>query len=219
VRLGEGQGFALSPDGKWVVTLRPGSPAQLVLLPAGAGTPVVLPNGNVRDYLAADWLPDGKRILFAGIEPGQGVRCYLQDIAGGPPRPLAPEGVTIRLGQHSISPDGAWFAAMNSQGQVSLYPVEGGEPRPIPGLQLGDAPLRWSADESALFVLRKTGLPARIFRVEVTTGRSELWKDILPSDPAGITELYSLQLAADETSYYYSYIRTFSDLYLIDGLK
>jgi serine/threonine protein kinase len=219
VRLGDGQAFALSPDAKWVATLRRGSPPQLVLLPTGPGPPVVLENGSVRDYLAADWLPDGKRILFAGVEPGHGARCYLQDIVGGPPRPVAPEGVTIRLGQHSISPDGAGFAAMNSQGQVSLYPVEGGEPRPLLGLKPGDAPLRWSADERALFVLRKTGLPAKIFRVEVTTGRSELWKDILPSDPAGIIELYSLQLAADETSYYYSYIRTLSDLYLIEGLK
>ena len=219
VRLGEGQAFALSPDGKWALTLRRGNPAQLVLLPTGPGNPVVLANGNPRDYLAADWLPDGKRILFAGVEPGHKARCYVQDVAGGAPRPVTPEGVTSRLGQHSISPDGAWFAAMDSQGQVSLYPTETGEPRPIPGLSPGDIPLRWSADETALFMLRKNALPVRIFRVNVATGRSEQWKEIQPADPAGIAELYSLQLAADETTYYYSYIRTLSDLYVIGGLR
>ena len=41
----------------------------------------------------------------------------------------------------------------------------------------------------------------------------------MPSDPTGIIGVYSLQLAADETTYYYSYVRTLADLFLIDGLK
>src|SRR5262249_43496612 len=39
-RLGEGEGLALSPDGKWVLTaLVRSSPVELVLLPTGAGEP------------------------------------------------------------------------------------------------------------------------------------------------------------------------------------
>ena len=41
VRLGDGQAFDLSPDGKWVLTMLRGQPGSLVLLPTGPGTPLV----------------------------------------------------------------------------------------------------------------------------------------------------------------------------------
>src|SRR3984885_10974818 len=37
VRLGDGESVTLSPDGKWVLALTMSSPAQLILLPSGAG--------------------------------------------------------------------------------------------------------------------------------------------------------------------------------------
>jgi hypothetical protein len=42
VRLGEGQGFAFSPDGTRALSLRHTSPPELVLWPTGAGEPIVV---------------------------------------------------------------------------------------------------------------------------------------------------------------------------------
>jgi dipeptidyl aminopeptidase/acylaminoacyl peptidase len=39
VRLGDGNSMSLSPDGKWVLSLTASAPAQIVLLPTGAGSP------------------------------------------------------------------------------------------------------------------------------------------------------------------------------------
>ena len=50
VRLGEGQVLALSPDARWVLTVKFTAPPQLVMLPVGAGQPKLLPRGNLVAY-------------------------------------------------------------------------------------------------------------------------------------------------------------------------
>src|SRR5438552_126024 len=62
VRLGEGQVLALSPDARWVLTVKFTAPPQLVMLPVGAGQPKLLPRGNLVAYQQnATWSHDGKR--------------------------------------------------------------------------------------------------------------------------------------------------------------
>ena len=41
----------------------------------------------------------------------------------------------------------------------------------------------------------------------------------MPSDPAGIVDIWGFQFTSDEKSYFYSYIRNLSDLYLVQGLQ
>src|SRR5438046_3050498 len=93
VRLGEGAVLALSPDARWVLTVKQTAPPQLVMLPVGAGQPKLLPRGNLVAYqLGATWSHDGKRLVFTGSEAGSGNRVYVQAVAGGDPHPLSPEG-------------------------------------------------------------------------------------------------------------------------------
>jgi eukaryotic-like serine/threonine-protein kinase len=141
VRLGDGRALALSPDQKWVISRPLSSPGQLFLLPPKAGEPKLLTNDAINHHFLTRWFPDGKRILFAGNEQGHGVRLYVQDLAGGKPQPITPEGV--RSG--SLSPDGKLVAAIGPDQRGYLYPVAGGEPRLIPGFAAADTPIIWSA--------------------------------------------------------------------------
>jgi hypothetical protein len=50
------------------------------------------------------------------------------------------------------------------------------------------------------------------------TGQKKLWKQLMPSDPAGVNLVFPI-LAADGKSYVYSYRRILSDLYLVEGLR
>jgi hypothetical protein len=50
VRIGNGYAFGLSPDGRWALSIVSAPPAQLFLLPTGAGEPRVLPRGKIFVY-------------------------------------------------------------------------------------------------------------------------------------------------------------------------
>jgi serine/threonine protein kinase len=219
VRLGEGQAMALSPDGKWVLTaLIRSTPTQIVLLPTGAGEPKPFPKDAI-EHSGGEFgafLPDGKRIVFLGHEPGRPLRVFLQDLAGGAAKPVTPEGVEARL----LSPDGRSLVIRTPEG-LALTPLEGGPSRPIPGVAPGDRPLGFTADGRFLF-LRPEGLadlPARVFRLEVATGRREIWKELMPGDPAGLTHLTPTAISEDGNTVLFDYGRALADLYLAEGLK
>ena len=218
VRLGDGMAFALSPDGSMALTMSLGPPPELVLLPTGAGEPVRIKNGGIRNYEAMDWMPDRRQIVFAGSASGQGVRCYIQDIEGGEPRPITPAGYRFWLGHKAVSPSGEWIAA-EADGPPSLFPIEGGEAREIPGVEPEDNFVAWSADGRSIFLQADPEVPQSIYRVDLVTGKRSLWKAIAPADTVGVIEIWSIQISADEQSYCYSYARNISDLYLVEGLR
>jgi hypothetical protein len=100
-----------------------------------------------------------------------------------------------------------------------MYPVDGGEEREIPGLLAGEFPLRFSPDGRSLYVWKRGDVPARVTRVDVGSGKRELWKDLMPADPAGIERISNLLVTPDAKGYAYCYARLLSDLFVVEGLK
>ncbi|HET6219919.1 MAG TPA: protein kinase, partial [Acidobacteriaceae bacterium] len=183
VLLGEGGAVALSPDGKWVIAQTQESPSQFRLLPTAAGEPRDLTKDNV-NHSWAHWFPDGKRILFSADEPGKGVRFYIYDMASGTSKPISQEGVNGTA--FALSPDAQQIAAIGPDEKGYLYPVAGGDPQPIAGFNQGEQPITWSADGQSLYIYQPGELPARVYRLEMKTGKRTLWKELMPSDPAGV---------------------------------
>ena len=216
VRLGDGQSLALSPDGKWALSSRGDNQTDLFLLPTGAGEPKQL-DGHGIIHSAAHWFPDGTRILFSGTESNHGVRLYVQDIATNKIEAISPEG-TNGL-SFALSPDGRLVAAVGPDGKGYLFPVASGEPKLIPGLLAGEAPVAWSADGRSLYIYRGGELPAKIYRLDIISGSRTLWKQLMPPDPAGVEYVGPILPAPDGTAYAYGYRRLLSDLYLVEGLK
>ncbi|HKS72958.1 MAG TPA: protein kinase [Terriglobales bacterium] len=216
VRLGDGNGFALSPDQKWVISGQPHPPVQFSLLPTGPGASQPMPHDNI-NRIWARWFPDGKRILFSGDEPGKGVRLYVQDISGGPPRAITPEGVNASL--MTISPDGKQIAMIGPDQKPALLSVDGGEAHPISGLEAGEAPIAWAGDGHALFVYRLGEVPSTVYKLDLATGHQQLWQKLIPPDVSGVTDISSILITPDGKNYVYEYGRTLSDLYLVNDLK
>ena len=218
VRLGEGFALALSPDGKWVLTcLIRTTPSQIELLPTGAGQPKPFPKDALEHASGGfgSFLPDGKRIVFVGHEPGRPARVYVQDLAGGAARAVTPEGVVARL----LSRDGASVLTQGPEG-AALLPLDGGSSRPIPGLQPGDRPLRFASDGRSLFFRTSDReLPARVYRLDLETGRREVWKELIPGDLSGNTQLTAGAVSGDGETVLFNYGRSLADLYLAEGLK
>jgi len=219
VPIGEGTPYGISPNGKWVLSTLL-TPSQIILLPVGAGEAKRLDLGPIEQHAGGSWFPDGKRIVVQGREPGRGWRYYIQEVDGGAPRPITPEGTSSGAVYPIIlSPDGKFVVAYAEQ-KAFMYPVEGSEsPRPILGLEPEDTVIRWSADGRTLLVARTEELPMKVHRLDPVTGRKELLKEITPADPAGIFWPNEIRITPDGKWYVYKLQRFLSDLYLVEGLK
>jgi eukaryotic-like serine/threonine-protein kinase len=219
VRLGEGNALGLSPDGQWALSVLPAPDSPFRLLPTGTGDHRDLSLSGIHQAQAATWFPDGKQILFAGSEPGHGQRLYVQSIDGGKPRVVSPEGIAAALPGFAISPDGKRIAAIGADHKAMLIPVDGGATRPIAGVGEKEFPLRFSADGRSLYLWKRGDVPARITKVDLETGKREVWKDLLPADPAGVERISNVLVTADGKGYAYCYARLLSDLFVVEGLK
>jgi eukaryotic-like serine/threonine-protein kinase len=216
IRLGEGSAAALSPDQKWCIVQTPGSPEQLRLLPTGAGETQPLTNDSI-NHQWARWFPDGKRFAFAGNEPEHGVRLYVQDVSGGTPRAISPEGVNAAA--FTVSPDGQWVAGIGPDQKGYLYPAAGGDPRVVNGFEPGDQPISWNQDGHSLYVYRTGEVPAKVYLLELATGKKTLWREIVPVDPTGVSTIGPILMTPDGKTHVYGFHRTLGDLYLVEGLK
>jgi DNA-binding winged helix-turn-helix (wHTH) protein/Tol biopolymer transport system component len=214
VPLGEGMAGGFSPDGKWVAATI--TYTQIVLLPTGAGTSRRIDSGGIQQYgHPVLWMPDGKQLVFDGKLQGHETQCFIQSIDGGNPRAITPQGVS----SCRPSPDGKWIAALDIAGKKGrLYPVDGGEPRTVPGLLPGDS-FDWTPDPKFMVVHRWEHLPVKIYRLNIETGQKQLFKELNPPDATGLCEVGHIIVSADGRSYIYGYTRLLSDLYLVKGLQ
>jgi dipeptidyl aminopeptidase/acylaminoacyl peptidase len=219
VRLGEGNALAISPDGKWALSMMPAPHSPLRLLPTGTGDPRVLTAQGVSPEQAATWLPDSRGIVFAGSEAGRGLRLYVQSVEGDKPRAISKEGIVAALPGFAVSPDGKSVAAIGSDRRASLFPVDGGEARVISGVADGEFPLRFSPDGRLLYLWKRGDVPARVTRLDLQTGRSEVWKNLIPADPAGVERISNVLVTPDGKGYAYCFTRLLSDLFVVEALK
>jgi len=216
VRLGDGLAITVSSDGKWVIASPPTPPAQLVLLPTGPGEAKPLTHDSI-NHSRAKWLPDGQRFLFSGKEPGHAARIYRQDSPEAKPVPISPEGIDPLV--LVLSPDGQQVVGVGPDEKAYFYPVAGGEPRAVPGIEPGEQPVQWSDDGKAIYFYRLGDLPAKVYRLDLSTGHKTLWKELMPSDSAGVSRIGPILITPDAKSCLYGYHRILSDLYLVEGLK
>jgi len=216
VLLGEGGAVALSPDGKSVISATQDSPSQLKLLTTGAGEPKDLTKDNI-NHNWAHWFPDGKHILWSANEPGKGVRLYVDDLTSGKTQAITPEGVNGTV--FVMSPDSQWVAAIGPDGKGYLYPVAGGEPQGIRGINAGEQPITFTSDSRSLYVYQPGELPARVYHLDLQTGQRTFWKELMPSDPAGVETIGPILMTPDAKTCVFGYHRMLADLYLVEGLK
>jgi eukaryotic-like serine/threonine-protein kinase len=216
IRLGDGTGGGLSPDGKWAASVFTGNPERLTLLPVGPGQPrdVPLPTLEHLGNGAVRFLPDGKRLVVDGDEPGRPGRSYVVDTSGGSPRAVTPEGTYAIL----PSPDGKYLAGATLTG-VTLFPVDGGNPRPVPETNVSDMPAQWSADSRALYVYRQGEMPLNLYRLDIATGKKDLIKQLIPDDRSGVVSIGPVVTNPAGSQYAYSYYQVLSVLYVVSGLR
>jgi Tol biopolymer transport system component len=215
VKIGEGLSEALSPDTKLAIT-KPAKGGPLSLVPTGAGESRQLTHDTV-SYGAVRFLPDGKRLLASGIEAGHGGRDYLIDLTTGDSKPITPEGIA----GVQVSPNGRSIAVRGPDGKRGIWPLEGGGFHPVPGLESNYSIICWTPDGDSLYVVSNRGgaKVAKVYRVNIRTGKMEPWKTFGEEAGAGVSSVGRLHLSGDGTAYAYIYVRVLSEAYVVTGLK
>jgi len=219
VHLGNGVQPTLSRDGKKVLAMIPADNGVMKLaeLPTGAGESRIISTGDVL-VASAHFFPDGKRILEIGNQAGaKGQRLWVQDATGGAPKAISPEGVDSRM-TGTIAPDSTRVAAVDPDGKIAIYSVDGRDPISVNGVTAGDRPLEWLPDGKSLLVSR-TDAPNVVYEVEISTGKRKLFRTVLLPEGISAQDIGTPIFSADFKSYIYAYSRIASDLYVVEGLR
>ncbi len=214
VRLGDGVALALSPDRQWALSRVSSFRNEMALLPIGPGEPRRLPDRGVAPVLGI-YMPDGKRALILGNQKAAPLRWWLLELADGSMKPVTPPVKGFRC---AISPDGGQILVRMLDDNLYIVPVSGGGPRLVPGLK-DLVPIRWNADGNV--IVRTTAsddLPVTVLKVNLTTGKREVLREVAPHDRTGLIGVAPVLVSRDQQTVVYSYGRTISDLYLVDGL-
>jgi hypothetical protein len=215
VRIADGVGLALSPDGTTaLVSSREASP-KLSLVPTGAGQSRTVDAGPVELLGWAGWHPDG-RIVIEIARPRGKPRVYTLSANGGVPIPLLPEGLRL-IGANVIAPDGSRIVAVNAQGQLLMCTLVTCACTAVAGVRSDDHVAGWSADGSSLFVAAGNSAPVQVDLLQISTGRRTPWKTIRPRQ-AAVTGLLGIT-ATTNGAILYGYSRTRTELYVIRGLR
>ena len=220
VKLGDGFGWSLSPNGKWVLAWIPPAgekPASLSLLPTGPGQPAPLPQANVVDYQWGAFLPDGNSIVFCAREKDGRFRLYTQAVPSGQPKAIGPERLLIDDWTNPVSPDGKFVVAVR-RGEVHLVSLDGaGIDRVLPGLTTpDDRVLQWSRDSRHLYTFRNGERPQNVWLYDVVTGERHLWK-AFPIEPS--VEGIRVRMTTGGDAWTIEDRRTLGQLFVVEGLR
>ena len=218
--LGDETPLGISSNGNQVLVYRRGNPSHLVVIERKTGNSKDVSGDQqlepVRPTIQAQWSQKGDR-LFASLKPTGGDdrkgRIYFRD-GDHEWQPVTPEGIR---GRFEVTPDGRTIAARGEGGIVTLFHTDGTPPIRLEG-EIG-TPVLWSSDNRWLF-LRKAGeFPVRIYRRDLQTGRIEPWRDVAPTNVAGVMTVEEVLLARDGAMYIFRDIRASNELYLATGLR
>ena len=212
MRLGEGATAGFSPDGSKVLAVIP-SLSQVFAYPVGAGDTIRIDAAPLTRVEPRGWLPDG-RVILCGNETSQPFRCYAKRLSGGALEPLTPDGFDVG----PISPDGRTIVVIAPDGTKQLFSFASRTLRPLHGTTPLDVVVGWSSNNSALFVQKPAGIPARFEAVSVATGARTLIREVSPPDRAGLVLIRAARVYDDGHAYAYSYRKTIQHLFTVTGV-
>jgi hypothetical protein len=216
VRIGGGGfGTDLSADGQWALVSLPGDPAGRVqIVPVGPGQARVFHWDGI-EPLWADWFPDGQHILLRASQSGQARGLYITDVNGSAPKLMSPESTYLE----GVSPDGHSLMVLHNGAWV-IQSAEENSTKPVSGMQPGEFPIAWASDSKHVFtrIVSATGLT--VYKVDLDSGRRELWQVVEPKDQVGLRPMVSpMAITSDGRWIAFAYSTQLGQLYRSDTLK
>jgi hypothetical protein len=214
VRLGEGGPWAVSPDERWVLVGRYGPEGSFAfeLVPTAAGTPRSLNIDGISQEGRA-WLSETNDVYVVAEASDKKRRTFLLNGDKGPVA-VTPAGVSGVGG-----PVRNRLLASTDDGALAWYPLAGGEPLPVAARRLPGSGVAGLSGDGRFLFEGESGVPGRIHRLDLQTGRRTLWKEVGPEDPTGFVLALDFSVSRSGGAYAYAYLHALQDLYLIDNVR
>ena len=114
--------------------------------------------------------------------------------------------------------DGSRVAALDPDRKLTIYSLVDESAVLVPGALPDERPLAWSSDGAALYV-QTPGVPARVSRLDLSTGERTLLRELIPPDSTGIARISPVLITPDAQWYAYTYGRFLSTLYVATGAQ
>ena len=216
IELGPGRPLALSPDGRQALIWRTDPPGSLWLVPTGPGEARRIRVPGLIQIDNAAVFADGRRLALVGRpDPVSPNRLYVFDTEHGTMRSLSPFGLPRYYFGLSISPDQAWISSPDSEGTLTIYPVEGGEPVHLPPAGPKRVPAGWLAD-GRLLTYTRFEVPSLVESFDPRTGALSPFALVAPNDLAGVVRITRVDVTPDGQTVVLNHRRMSGVLLLLD---
>jgi serine/threonine protein kinase len=211
VKLAEGPPTALSPDGRWAITLD--KQGNLMMIPTGPGEPRRLPPTGLARIDRGTFFPDGRRLALIGLKtPGARSQVFVYDSKTGETRAIAPEGDGDAV---AVSLDGQRLAAVSPAGYITAYALDGTEAFRVESWDSSFRLMGWLEDGS-LVAYQPFVLPSRVERYDPHTRKTSLLRMISPIDPAGVEVIIRARITPDGRTIAFQHRRMSGVLTMLD---
>ncbi len=214
VRLGNGQAHDLHPDGTRILSSSVGDAGVLMIYPTGSGetTRVTVPDFAVGN---AAFTGRGNEMVLVGRHRDASPQALLYDPSVGELKPITPQGIdVVSMFTPILNPTQREVAVAIPGEPFHAYPLDGGQPQPLPGIQPDHYIAGWSEDGRFIYLGVRETLPHSVLRYDRERGTVEPFLELMPSSPAGLIDIGPALVNPSGTAYLYSYRRGLSTLYL-----
>ena len=221
VPIGEGYGCQFSPDGKWALAVKPTEPVPEVwLYPLGPGEPRRISPSSIRPIGLAGFTPDGKHVVYPASEPGKLARVFIQDLNGGSPQPISPEGVFGWV----VSPNGQWVSVTVQEPNSNLFhttmlSIADKKIVEMKGFTAADNFFGWTSDNQIYLAGKPDpGASVNVEKLNPLTGARTPWRTI-SAIPVGGVVIDTFVVTPSGDNYGFGYRVRLSDLYTVSGVR
>jgi hypothetical protein len=207
-----GYRLALVPDASEAIVV--GGPRTLTRVPTGVGTASPISLGpidqlDIGDPVAIAW--QGRYAVVRGADAQGAMKLWRVDLANPASLPT-PIAAQHDGGKHPVSPDGSTVAIAIEAGGIQLVSLTGGPARTFEG-PIGEEPLSFTGDGTAVFVSRVAGDTIEVDRIDLAAPRRTSWLRIVPEQRP---VYYSLALDPTGEQVTYSTNSDASDLFVLE---
>ena len=135
----------------------------------------------------SDGFPTASVSSFPATNQGAGCGSTYRIFPEENPRRFRPKASTPRT--LPFLPTAKSWSASAPIKKATYFPRRAATPRVVKGMEAGDLPINWSQDGRSIYLYRTGEVPAKVYRLELATGKKTVWKEIAPLDPTGVSTI------------------------------